>query len=251
MDTLKEVFNRYENIMDQEIVGVQLGCYSVALIGLSAAIRKVRPFSRFKKPQDIPNRFIAERRELAGYVKRIDPNGALLMVEHKPLISLPIVPRGELPVKILGVEVTGLGMSWLQTVVVNSEVTFIPVKKEKEFIHCKVLLPNIKPMVGKTATRKKESKIIKMLSKRNESPYLNVGENLVRIGFARLTTSDPSIFKGAEDYCKSLHSAELYALKKKLGMKYYWIPVKDILNALLLKLTNYGKELMAKHWLRL
>lgn len=65
------------------------------------------------------------------------------MVEHKPLISLPFVSKGDLPVKILGVEVTGLGISWLQTIVVNSEVKLIPIKKDKEFIHCEVLLPKI------------------------------------------------------------------------------------------------------------
>ncbi|KAL3285665.1 hypothetical protein HHI36_000197 [Cryptolaemus montrouzieri] len=142
MDAVKQIFDQYGAIMDQEIVAVQLGCYSVALIGLTAAIRKVRPFSRFKRPNDIPKRFLEERRELTGCVKRIDPNGALLMVEHKPLISLPVISKGELPVKILGVNISGLGVSWLQTIVVDSEITFIPVKKDTNFVQCEVLLPN-------------------------------------------------------------------------------------------------------------
>ncbi|XP_045483354.1 uncharacterized protein LOC123688748 isoform X2 [Harmonia axyridis] len=250
MDTVKEALNRYENIMDQEIVGVQLGCYSVALIGLSIAIRKVRPFSRFKSPQDIPNIFIKDKRELTGLVKRIDPNGALLMVEHKPLISLPIIPKGELPVKILGVEVNGLGISWLQTIVVNSEVIFVPVKKEQDLVHCKVLLPNINQMVRESDVKKKDSQILKLLVSKKQSPFLNVGENLVKIGFAQVAPIERSILLETKDYCDSLHSASLYALKKKLGLKYYWIPIMNMFNALLLRFTSYGKELTTKHWSR-
>lgn len=94
--------------------------------------------------------------------------------------------------------------------------------------------------------KKKDSKIIKMLIAKKESPFLDIGESLVRIGFAKISPVDNLLLKETEDYCKLLHSAELYALKKKLGMKYYWIPVKDILNNLLLKFVNYGKDLVGK-----
>lgn len=94
--------------------------------------------------------------------------------------------------------------------------------------------------------KKKDSKIIKMLIAKKESPFLDIGESLVRIGFAKISPVDHLLLKETEDYCKLLHSAELYALKKKLGMKYYWIPVKDILNNLLLKFVNYGKDLVGK-----
>lgn len=97
-------------------------------------------FSKFKAPSDIPNHFIKERRELTGLVKRIDPNGALLMIQHKPLVNIPVIPSGQLPVRISGVNVTGLGTSWLQAVVVGTEVKFVPVLKERESLECEVLL---------------------------------------------------------------------------------------------------------------
>lgn len=91
-------------------------------------------------PSDIPKHFIEEKRELSGLVTRIDPNGGLLMVQHKPLVDVFLVPTGQLPVKIFGVKLSGLGLNWLQAVVAGQEVKFIPVVKDKEFVQCQVLL---------------------------------------------------------------------------------------------------------------
>ncbi|KAJ8940753.1 hypothetical protein NQ314_010615 [Rhamnusium bicolor] len=140
MDKVSNLFNGFTNLMDQNIRGVQIGCYSIAFVGLTVALRKVKPFSKFKKPSDIPNHFINERRELTGVVKRIEPNGALLMIEHKPLVDIPVVTSGQLPVKISGVNVTGLGLNWLQAIVAGNEVKFVPVVKEKDLVQCEVLL---------------------------------------------------------------------------------------------------------------
>lgn len=74
-------------------------------------------------------------------VERIDPNGALLMIKHKPLVPLPGLSDGELPVKISGVKVSGLGLNWLQAIVAGNEVKFIPIAKAQNFVQCKVLLP--------------------------------------------------------------------------------------------------------------
>lgn len=62
------------------------------------------------------------------------------MVQHKPLINIPFIPIGQLPVKISGVKVSGLGLNWLQAIVVGSEIKFIPVLKDKDFVQCQVLL---------------------------------------------------------------------------------------------------------------
>lgn len=100
--------------------------------------------SRFKRPSDIPNHFIKERRELTGLVERVEPSGALLMISHKPLVQIPGLnssSQQQLPVKISGVNVSGHGISWLQAIVVGNEVKFIPVLKEKNFVQCEVLLP--------------------------------------------------------------------------------------------------------------
>lgn len=73
-------------------------------------------------------------------MERIEPNGALLMVQHKPLIRLR-TPKGEcLPVKIAGVNVSANGLSWLQTVVAGREVTIIPVVKRTNWLSCEVTL---------------------------------------------------------------------------------------------------------------
>lgn len=62
------------------------------------------------------------------------------MVKHEPLVNIFLVPSGELPVKIFGVKVSGLGLSWLQAVVAGQAVTFIPVATGKDFVQCQVLL---------------------------------------------------------------------------------------------------------------
>lgn len=72
------------------------------------------------------------------------------MVEHKPLVPLPGIPRGALPVKISGVNVSGLGISWLQTLVAGNEIQFVPVLKDKEFVHCEVILPQVTKDVSKS-----------------------------------------------------------------------------------------------------
>lgn len=73
-------------------------------------------------------------------MERIEPSGALLMVRHKPLVELPFGRGAELPVKISGINVSGLGISWLQTIVAGNEVQFVPVLKDKDAVHCEVVL---------------------------------------------------------------------------------------------------------------
>ncbi|XP_018569964.1 uncharacterized protein LOC108909968 isoform X2 [Anoplophora glabripennis] len=215
MDQVSNVFNGFTNIMDQNIRGVQLGCYSVALVGLTVAMRKVRPFSKFKAPSDIPNHFVKERRELTGLVKRIEPDGALLMVQHKPLVNIPLIPSGQLPVKITGVNVTGLGISWLQTVVVGSEVKFVPILKGRNLVECEVLL--VQP------------------SKDKQPRLVNVGEKLVKVGFGFPATIEKPLVENRKflSYYSRLQSAELYANKRKLGFKYYTLPIEKALYSLL------------------
>ncbi|KAJ3648948.1 hypothetical protein Zmor_014696 [Zophobas morio] len=213
MDEIKSIVNRTVDVLEQDNRGVQLGCYSVALVGLTIAIRKVRPFSKFRKPSDIPNKFITERKELTGVVERIDPNGAVLMVNHKPLIPLPGISNGQLPVKITGVKVFGFGLNWLQTIVVGNEVKFIPIAKQEKFLQCQVLLPQIQ---------------------NNKTRVINVGESLVKIGFGQVTKVDKSMSNDRNylTYCSRLQAAENYALKKKLGAKYYIKPTTDALTSL-------------------
>ncbi|KAL1505660.1 hypothetical protein ABEB36_005170 [Hypothenemus hampei] len=225
MDNISSAFNRFTNLLERDIKGVHIGCYSVALISLTIAIRKVRPFSKFKKPSDIPNHFIQEKRELNGVVKRIEPNGTLLLVEHKPLVNIPLLKSGHLPVKISGVKVTGLGINWLQCIVAGKEIKFIPVSKNEKFVQCQVLL------LQRTKDQKEE--------------YLNVGESLLKIGFGLTEPVLPPLSADPKfvTYYKRLQAAENYALRKKLGFKYYIKPTKNALANLYNHLNNLSKSL--------
>ncbi|CAH2007258.1 unnamed protein product [Acanthoscelides obtectus] len=204
-------FHSFSSAMERNSRGVEIGCYSVALIGLTVALRKVRPFSKFRKASDIPNHFIREKRELIGYVNRIEPDGALLMVQHKPLINLPFIRASHLPVKISGVRVSGLGLSWLQTVVAGKEIKFIPIVKERDFVQCQVFLEK--------QTKEKKPHV------------LNVGESLLKIGFAvtehptKPLSEDPSYLT----YYHRLQSAENYALRQKMGLRYYIAPTRELI----------------------
>ncbi|XP_066247174.1 protein C3orf33 homolog [Euwallacea similis] len=225
MDKVGYVFNRFASLIDRDIKGVHIGCYSVALIGLTIAIRKVRPFSKFKRPGDIPNHFIQEKRELTGVVKRIDPNGGLLMVEHKPLVDIPLIKTGQLPVKISGVKVTGLGLNWLQAIVAGQQIKFVPVTKAPHFLQCEVLL------IQKTKNEKED--------------FLNVGESLLKIGFGQTEPVMPPLSLDPKflSYYKRLQAAEKVALRKKLGLKYYVKPTKNALTILYKSLNELSKNL--------
>lgn len=62
------------------------------------------------------------------------------MVEHKPLVDIPLIKSGQLPVKISGVNITGLGLSWLQSIVAGQQIKFVPITKDTNFLQCQVLL---------------------------------------------------------------------------------------------------------------
>lgn len=74
-------------------------------------------------------------------MQHIEPNGVLLMVDHKPLIPVFNGSGDYLPVKLSGVNVKGLGISWLQAIVAGTEIHFIPILKQKDWIECEVQLP--------------------------------------------------------------------------------------------------------------
>ncbi|GJQ80166.1 hypothetical protein Trydic_g23744 [Trypoxylus dichotomus] len=214
--------------MDQNVKGVQIGCYSVAFIGLTFALRRVRPFSRFRKPTDIPNHFVNERRELIGVVKRVEPNGVLL-INHQPLVTLPFVRDGELPTRIANVELSGHAVSWLQILVAGNTVKFTPVAKRDQFVECQFKLNQ--------KTHDKKDRVI------------DLGVSLVSIGFGSLIESP--IGKKDKDYkyYTQLISARENALRKEMGLKYYIKPTKLVLSSISQQL-RFIASLLSKRLLK-
>ncbi|KZC11289.1 Uncharacterized protein C3orf33, partial [Dufourea novaeangliae] len=172
--------------------------YGIASISLVVALYRIRPFSKFRNPTSIPSHFLHKKLPLQGTVMRIEPNyGALLMVNHKPMIPLPRLNNSKyLPVKIAGVNVTANGISWLQTIVNGKSITFIPLMSTKEYLSCIV-----------TASQENQEQI-------------KIGQELVKLGFATVTKDslklkDPEVLH----YQKRLLKAQRWAECKRNG---YW-----------------------------
>lgn len=70
------------------------------------------------------------------------------MVDHKPLISLLRSNNATLPVKVFGVKLSGHGISWLQAIVADHEIKFIPITKKKNYVECEVVLPQLRREVS-------------------------------------------------------------------------------------------------------
>ncbi|EFN66170.1 Uncharacterized protein C3orf33-like protein [Camponotus floridanus] len=128
--------------MEDEMGPGKLITYGIASAGLFVALYRIRPFAKFKKPSDVPSHFLQSRISLQGTVMRVEPShGALLMVNHQPLLPFfNFNNKSYLPVKISGVDITGNGISWLQCVVNNKYITFIPIMKKKEYLECIVTM---------------------------------------------------------------------------------------------------------------
>lgn len=69
----------------------------------------------------------------------MEPNGVLL-INHKPLVYLPGIRQGELPTKIAKVDISAHGISWLQILVAQNDVKFIPIAKKDKFVECQITL---------------------------------------------------------------------------------------------------------------
>ncbi|XP_067014747.1 protein C3orf33 homolog [Anabrus simplex] len=223
-------FDKFALCMDQNIRGVQYGVYSVALVGLAVALRSVRPFKKFCRPHDIPSSFVEKHITLRGRVVYVEPAGnnspPLLMVDHSPIISLSwLRPQSPyLPVHVSSVDITSNGVSWLQLVVVGSDVKFTVLKLHPDFVSCIV---------------RKEKK--------------NLGLELVSLGFATVSPLDFALEKDPVyiKYYQKLLDAENKAEKKGSGM---WAttrsPVNRLWNTLVIRTASSGlsllKELLAK-----
>ncbi|KAF5270873.1 hypothetical protein FQA39_LY08318 [Lamprigera yunnana] len=157
----------------------------------------MRPFSRFSAPSQIPRSFIERNQELVGTVHGVDPNSALLLIKHKPLIPLPFGNGKLLPVKLAGIDISQNGVSWLHTIIVGSKVSFTPISVQNNWVQCRVNLEQLSP----------EEKL----------KTIDVGESLVSVGFASVDSNNiPS-----KKYLRCLQAAELRAQRKQMGLMFY------------------------------
>ncbi|XP_014471008.1 PREDICTED: uncharacterized protein LOC106742517 [Dinoponera quadriceps] len=190
------IFRRFQVFMEDEMGAGKLITYGIASAGLLVAMYRIRPFTRFKKPSDVPSHFLQSRVPLQGTVMRVEPSGGvLLMVDHQPLLPLPWFNQtSQLPVKIGGVDVTGNGVSWLQTVVNRKLVTFVPIVKKRDYLECTVVMPQ-----------------------KDQDP-LKIGEELVKLGLATVHESGTRLKdKHVSAYRRSLANAQKWAARRRNG----------------------------------
>lgn len=114
---------------------MQYGIYTAGVVGLAIALRSVRPFKKFTTPQSIPASFIKNHVILHGRVREIDPSG-LLKIEHYPIWPLPVHRSSLLPVKIDSIQVMGLSVPWLQTIIKGEQVRFQPISVHDNSLSC-------------------------------------------------------------------------------------------------------------------
>ncbi|KAI4477743.1 hypothetical protein M0804_012571 [Polistes exclamans] len=197
------VFQKLTTFMEQNNRAVEFVSYGIAGVGLLFALYRIKPFAKFKKPSDVPNRFL-KTTEFEGYVTRIDPaHGTLLLVDHIPLLPFPRLSRNKyLPIKLAGINTTSHGISWLQCLISGKNVNFLPLDKKKDYLNCIVTFS------GKNQER------------------INIAEELVKLGFGTISNHEDHLLKNESTllYYKSLVRADKYAQFNRNG---YWHFVKE------------------------
>lgn len=191
------MWERYTAFSETDIRAVKTISYGIASISLAVALYRIRPFAKFRKPSNIPSRFLEKKVQLHGTVARVEPgSNTLLMVDHKPLIPLPRLGSSKyLPIKIAGIDVTSNGINWLQTIVKGKEITFIPLSKEKDYVTCIILM-------------------------QQNQEHIKIAEELTRLGFALVRNDPLKIMMNDKDilkYQKCLSNAQKWAERKRNG----------------------------------
>lgn len=129
------------------------------------------------------------------YIESHLKHGPLLQVNHYPPLNLFNFGKKTLPIKLSGIEVSANGFSWLQHVVVDHRVEFIPLVKHTDRLECLVFL---------TSNTKKQ---------------IDLAEQLLNLGFARTNNLPLKIEhdRKLERYYKLLNSVEKQAKKRRQG----------------------------------
>uniref|UniRef100_A0A182PHX5 TNase-like domain-containing protein n=1 Tax=Anopheles epiroticus TaxID=199890 RepID=A0A182PHX5_9DIPT len=180
--------------------------YTVSGILLIVAYRKIRPITIFGKPSDVPHHFIREQIKQYGRVTKIEPSqqyGPLLVVQHRPPAKIMFWSNKTISIKIDGIDVNANGYSWLQSVVADKNICFIPMKHPTSPAHieCRVCL-------------------------KDSQKHIDVGEALLSLGFAKLSVPVPKTIRNRKDvyavavyqYYRTLAKAERYAKDRRNGL---------------------------------
>ncbi|KAJ6637313.1 Protein C3orf33 like [Pseudolycoriella hygida] len=194
---LSSWYEQFSDYMERDTKGVEIGIYTVSGVLFAVACYKIRPITKFSKPSDIPNRFIKDQVLQYGNVSSIESaiTGPLLKINHRPPLNIFFSSKKRLPVKIAGVQINSNGYSWLQTVTVNREVTFLPLSKENNHVECQVFLHNSSP----------------------QKPILDLAECLTILGFANVN-NNLGENKNLQKYYDNLIKLQNRAKKTRTGL---------------------------------
>lgn len=220
----KSYFQRFCDYMRRDTKGVEIATYTISGVLFVVAYNKIRPITRFAKASDIPRHFIREQIPQYGRVRKIEPSiqtGPLLIVRHQPPLNIFFWSSKTLPVKVAGIDVNANGYSWLQSVVVDRQITFLPVAAggesgQQDHAECRVFFYD----------RSKDGKSVRKV---------DVGEALLSLGFARMSVPVPVKTKvvskdpferAVEGYLRALARSEKEAKDRRVGLWQQSLPPK-------------------------
>jgi hypothetical protein len=95
-------------------------------------------FKKFTSPQELPVSFLEKHVTLTGKVVRVETSPPLLLVDHHPIVAWQLRQSATkcLPVHISSVDILNNGVSWLQHVVVGTDIKITPLKVNTESVSC-------------------------------------------------------------------------------------------------------------------
>lgn len=117
-------------------------------------------FKKFTSPQEIPKIFLEKHVTLTGKVVSVETSAGasppLLLVDHYPIVGWQLRQSNMkcLPVHISGVDILNNGVSWLQHVVVGSNIRFTPLKANPESLSCIVTSHTVSILYGMVKVRR-------------------------------------------------------------------------------------------------
>jgi hypothetical protein len=109
---------------------------------------------KFTSPQEIPTHFLEKHVTLSGKVVSVETSAGttppLLLVDHRPVVGWQLRQSVTkcLPVHISSVDILNNGVSWLQCVVVGSNIRFTPLKANPESLSCIVRSNTVSILYG-------------------------------------------------------------------------------------------------------